>query len=345
MKSIVLEGAAGPSLIAVGDSLSHLDAYCNASGAVIITDAAVRRLHGMRFPVCEVIEIGVGEESKTLRTVGEVYEALLGLGVDRSSQIVAIGGGIVCDVAGFAASTYLRGLRFGFVPTTLLGQVDAGVGGKNGVNLHGYKNLVGTFTQPAFVLCDLDLLSTLPEAELQNGFAEVIKEAVIGDTSLFSFLETHVQEALRLDRGVIEHIIYCSLKVKADIVSRDERESGMRRKLNFGHTLGHAVEKAHHPSHGRAVSLGMSAAARLSAAMGLLSQGDVERIERLLAAFGLPLSMEIDAGLIWEALWKDKKKEGKEIHFVLLEGIGNAKIVPISIGALKGVIDDLCQYR
>jgi 3-dehydroquinate synthase len=345
VRRIVPEGAAGPSVIAVGDSLSHLDAYCNAPPAVIITDAAVRRLHGMRFPVCEVIEIGMGEESKTLTTVGEVYEAFLRLGVDRSSQVVAIGGGIVCDVAGFAASTYLRGLRFGFVPTTLLAQVDAGVGGKNGVNLHGYKNLVGTFTQPDFVLCDLDLLSTLPHAELQNGFAEVIKQAAIGDASLFSFLETHVQEALRLDRGVIERIIYYSLKIKAAIVSRDERESGERRKLNFGHTIGHAVEKVHHPSHGRAISLGMSAASRLSAAMGLLSREDVERIECLLAAFGLPLSMEIDGSLVWDALWKDKKKEGKEVHFVLLEGIGNARIVPISIDALKGVIDDLCQHR
>jgi 3-dehydroquinate synthase len=195
------------------------------------------------------------------------------------------------------------------------------------------------------VLCDPGLLSTLPEAELQNGFAEVIKQAAVGDASFFSFLEKHVQEALRLDPGVIEQIIYSSLKIKAAIVSRDERESGMRRKLNFGHTIGHAVEKVHHPGHGRAVSLGMGAAARLSAAMGLLSQRDVERIERLLAAFGLPLSMEIDAGLVGEALWKDKKKEGKEIHFVLLEGIGNARIVPISIDALKGVIDDLCQYR
>jgi 3-dehydroquinate synthase len=345
VRRIVPEGAAGPSLIAVGEPLSRLGAYCNAPGAVIITDATVRRLHGVRFPAWEVIEIGMGEESKTLTTVGDIYNALLRLGVDRSSQVVAIGGGIVCDVAGFAASTYLRGLRFGFVPTTLLAQVDASVGGKNGVNLHGYKNLVGTFTQPDFVLCDLDLLGTLPEGELQNGFAEVIKQAAIGDASLFSFLETHSQEALRLDRGVIERIIYDSLKIKAAIVSRDERESGIRRKLNFGHTLGHAVEKVHHTSHGRAVSLGMRAASRLSAAMGLLSQVDLERIERLLAAFGLPLSMEIDGSLVWEAFWKDKKREGKEIHFVLLEGIGNAVVVPISIDALKGVIDDLCQHR
>ncbi len=345
MKSIVLEGAAGPSIIAVGDSLGNLNAYCAAPPAVIVTDATVRRLHGMRFPASEVIEIGLGEESKTLGTVAEVYNAFLRLGVDRSSQVVAIGGGIVCDVAGFAASTYLRGLRFGFVPTTLLSQVDAGVGGKNGVNLNGYKNLVGTFTQPAFVLCDPDLLGTLPEAELQNGFAEVIKQAAVGDASFFSFLETHSQEALHLDRGVIEQTIYSCLKIKAAIVSRDERESGERRKLNFGHTLGHAVEKAHNPGHGRAVSLGMRAASRLSAAMGLLPQGDVERIERLLAAFGLPLSMEINAGLVRDALWKDKKKEGREIHFVLLEGIGNARIVSISVDALGGVIDDLCQYR
>ena len=160
---------------------------------MIVTDTVVRSLHGERFPAWPVVEIGTGEGSKTLETAMEIYRAFLRHGVDRSSLVVAIGGGIVCDVAGFAASTYLRGLRFGFVPTTLLAQVDASVGGKNGVNLHGYKNLVGTFTQPAFVLCDLDLLGTLPEAELQNGFAEVVKQAAVGDEALFAFLEAQLR--------------------------------------------------------------------------------------------------------------------------------------------------------
>ena len=176
--------------------------------------------------------------------------------------IVAIGGGIVCDVAGFAASTYMRGLSFGFVPTTLLAQVDASVGGKNGVNLHGYKNLVGTFAQPGFVLCDPELLRTLPTEEVRNGFAEVIKQAAIGDALLFSFLEAGPDAALSLDRAAIDRIVYDCLKVKTNIVKEDELETGERRKLNFGHTVGHAVEKVHGLRHGEAVSIGMMAAAR-----------------------------------------------------------------------------------
>ncbi len=344
MRQLYLETNSGPSVVAIGESLDRLTQYCDPAPSVIVTDGTVRDLHGMRFPACETIEIGIGEASKTLKTVEDLYGSFLRLGLDRSSQVVAVGGGIVCDVTGFAASTYLRGLHFGFAPTTLLSQVDAGVGGKNGVNFHGYKNLVGAFVQPAFVLCDAELLATLPPEERQNGFAEAIKQAAIGDASLFSFLEANATAALRLDRPVIEQIVYACLKIKVSIVSQDERESGERRKLNFGHTIGHAIEKAHRLSHGRAVSLGMSAASRLSAAMGLLSKGDLERIERLLAAFGLPLAMEeLDGEAVEEALWKDKKKKGDEILFVVLEGIGNAQTTPMAIRSLRGAIDDLRQ--
>ena len=173
---------------------------------MIVTDGPVRACIGTGFRPWPVIEIGTGEESKTLATVERLYEAFLAHEIDRSSLIVAIGGGIVCDVAGFAASTYLRGLSFGFVPTTLLAQVDASVGGKNGVNFNGYKNLVGTFTQPRFVLCDPALLRTLPEAEVKNGFAEAVKQAAIGDETLFSYLEEHVREALSLDPDVVGHV-------------------------------------------------------------------------------------------------------------------------------------------
>ena len=246
---------------------------------MIVTDGSVRSLYGDLFPPWEVIEIGIGERSKTLATVERIYEAFLQYEIDRSSFVVAIGGGLVCDVAGYAASTYLRGLRFGFVPTTLLAQVDASVGGKNGVNFKGYKNLVGTFTQPLFVLCDFALLKTLPEPELKNGFAEAIKTAAIGDAHLFSFLETAWKGALSLEPDVIERIVYDCLTVKSRIVSFDEREKGERRKLNFGHTVGHALEKVNHLRHGEAVSLGMVAAAKLSARRGFLTEDDVERLE------------------------------------------------------------------
>jgi len=345
MRGIRLEGASASSVIAVGESLSRLNRYCDEARTIIVTDRVVKTLYGERLSGWPVIEIGAGETSKTLETVEGIYRSLLGLGVDRSFCLVGFGGGIVCDVTGFAASTYLRGLQFGFVPTTLLAQVDAAVGGKNGVNLDGYKNLIGTFTQPAFVLCDHDLLATLPEEELKNGFAEVIKEAAIADGRFFTFLEEKRQDALRLNRRVISRIVYDALAIKVAIVSADERESGERRKLNFGHTVGHAIEKVHGLSHGRAISLGIVAASRLSEAMGLMEEKDVRRIEELLSAFGLPVRYGIETGPVLDAIGKDKKREGEKIHFVLLDRIGKARTVPVTQDSLKGVIDDLRQPR
>jgi len=345
MKELRIEGTAGPSVIAIGESMERLASYSGDARRVAITDPQVVRALGPCFPSMPVVEIGLGEGSKSLRTVEEVYDAFLTLEIDRTWVVIAIGGGVVCDVAGFAASTYLRGLRFGFVPTTLLAQVDASVGGKNGVNLRAYKNLVGTFTQPAFVVCDFDLLGTLPVRELRNGLAEVVKTAAIGDRDLFAFLEESWEGVLSLEHGPVERIVGDSLKVKAGIVSRDEREAGERRKLNFGHTLGHAVEKVCCLGHGEAVSIGMVAAARLSAGRGLLSARDVDRLESLLERIGLPVRIRMDMALINDALRKDKKRQDGEIHFVLLEGIGSARVEPIGIGELEGVIDDLCQPR
>ena len=345
MRELRSENPAGASVIAVGESVERLASYCGGARSVVITDPQVHGALGRRFPSFPVIEIGLGEGSKSLRTVEEVYEGFLGLEIDRASVVIAVGGGVVCDVAGFAASTYLRGLRFGFVPTTLLAQVDASVGGKNGVNLRAYKNLVGTFAQPAFVLCDFDLLGTLPALELRNGVAEVVKTAAIGDQDLFSFLEERWEGILCLEHGPVERIVYDSLKVKAGIVSRDEREAGERRKLNFGHTLGHAVEKVYHLRHGEAISIGMVAAARLSAARGLLPAAEADRLEGLLKRLGLPVRIEMDAALINDALRKDKKRQDREIHFVLLDRIGSAHVELIGIGELEEVIDDLRQSR
>jgi 3-dehydroquinate synthase len=345
MKQLQVVGSTVQSKVVIGESITSLRAYCNGKEPVIITDRTVRSLHGHRFPSGPVIEVGEGEGSKTLRTVEEVYGAFLRNGVDRSSLVVGIGGGIVCDVAGFAASTYLRGIPFGFVPTTLLAQVDASVGGKNGVNLSGYKNLIGTFTQPSFVLCDGELLSTLPKEEVINGFAEVVKQAAIGDPNLFALLEGNVDAALALAPSVIERVVHDSLRVKIAVVSRDEKETGERRKLNLGHTIGHGLEKVHHLRHGEAVSVGMVAAARLSVRQGLLSNGDAVRLENLLVRFGLPVRMTIDIARVIDAVQKDKKRAADIIHFVLLDGIGSARIVPIPITEIEGVLDDLCESR
>jgi len=339
MRKITLDAQSGKCEIAIGESIARLKDYCGGGKLAIVTDATVRRLHGASFPKCEVIEIGTGEESKTLATVEKIYEKLLGMEFERGDMLVGIGGGIVCDVAGFAASTYLRGVRFGFVPTTLLAQVDAAVGGKNGVNLMGYKNLVGTIRQPESVLCDLELLKTLPQRELRCGFAEVIKSAAIGDAQLFSYLEQRLKQCMELQRTAIEKAVHDSLAVKIAIVGKDEGERGERRKLNFGHTLAHAIEKTvKGVPHGEAVAVGMAVAAKISAARGKLQEKDAGRLVGLLEKAGLPTRMELDIGAVMDAIGKDKKREVGKINFVLLEGVGKAVVEKVSMEELEAVL-------
>ena len=187
----------------MGERLANLPRYLPATRTVVITDRTVQDLYQKGFPSCETITIGTGEPIKTLDTVRSIYDKLLEIETDRSTFIAGIGGGIVCDITGFAASTYLRGLRFGFVSTTLLSQVDASVGGKNGVNFKGYKNIVGVFSQPRFVICDFEMLKTLPKKEILSGFGEIVKHAVIGDKNLFSYLEKNHKTAIELDMDVV----------------------------------------------------------------------------------------------------------------------------------------------
>jgi len=348
MRTMKLEGATGACTIMLGESVDNLRGYCNggsggneAGKIVAITDANVRRLHGERLKGLEVVEIGLGEGNKTLATAETLYEKLLELEVERSSFIVGVGGGIVCDVAGFIASTYMRGVQFGFAPTTLLAQVDAAVGGKNGVNFKGYKNIIGTIRQPGFCLCDFEMLKTLPEAEMRNGFAEVVKHAAIGDASLFTYLEGDWKRAFVLEKTAIGKVVHDSLQVKMRIVTADEMEKGERMKLNFGHTLGHAVEKVTGIPHGSAVSIGMVAAAKLSVRKTGLAQKDAERLETLLKGIGLPTSIGADREKVLDAMRKDKKRYGENIRMALLEGMGKAKIVEVGLGELEEVVDDM----
>jgi len=250
LKKIEIQGDTGYSNIFVGERLANLHSYLNHKRVIIITDDNVAGFYEKDFSKADVIRIGTGEGVKTLETVERIYQQLIKLEADRSVFLVGIGGGIVCDVTGFVASTYLRGVSFGYVPTTLLAQVDASVGGKTGVNFMGYKNMVGVFNQPAFVICDPGVLKTLPQRDLISGFAEIVKHAAIADELYFTYLEKNAANALALDPEVLEQIIYDSVVIKADIVNRDEMEKGERRKLNFGHTFGHAVEKTAGISHG-----------------------------------------------------------------------------------------------
>ena len=274
------------------------------------------------------------EREKTLDTVGRIYQRLLDYNADRNSFVVAVGGGILCDVAGFAASTFMRGVPFGFVSTTLLSQVDASVGGKNGVNFGGYKNMIGTFNQPRFVLCDDEMLQTLPEREFISGFSEIVKAAVIRNADLFDYLEQNAHKALSRNPEVIRHLVVEAIKIKADVVAQDEREQGLRRILNFGHTFGHAIEALTDINHGEAVSIGMMFAARRSIDECGFPEIHYERLERLLLQLGLPVATDVQPQKIINALQKDKKREGNDIHFVLLDKIGKAVIRKIALTEL-----------
>ncbi|MCK5164377.1 MAG: 3-dehydroquinate synthase, partial [Desulfobacula sp.] len=238
----------------------------------------------------------------------------------------------------FAASTFLRGVNFGFVSTSLLSQVDASVGGKNGVNLDSYKNMVGVFNQPEFVICDIDLLNTLPKKEISNGFAEIVKHALISDHDMFAFIEKNKQKALNLDYDTIFRLVATSVKIKSQVVQLDEKESGERRKLNFGHTIGHAIEKIEKAGHGRAVSMGMVAAAKFSQARHLINQEDVLRIRSLLADLNLPTSLDYNTNEIISAVGKDKKKLGRDLFYVFLEQIGKARVEKISFDEMNQFI-------
>jgi 3-dehydroquinate synthase len=314
LKEIKMEASNGSSRILLGESVKNLSNYIKAKKSVIITDNNVRQFHGHLFPESEIIEIGTGEQIKNLSTINKILQRFLELELDRSSLIIGIGGGIVCDITGFAASTYMRGLQFAFVPSTLLAQVDAAIGGKS-------------------------------EKELVCGIAEVVKHALIKSTSLFDLLEEEWNSLLSLKPNTTGKIIEESVKIKADIVSADPLEAGERRKLNFGHTLGHAIEKTLHLPHGEAVSIGMVAAARISEARGTLSLYDTRRIESLLQNFRLPFKLPADSEPLIEAIKKDKKRTGEEIYFVLLAGIGKAEVKKISYKELGEYIHDLCKHR
>lgn len=338
MKTIDIHGTNADSAIMIGERLQNLKQHLPVKTPIIITDNNVQNCWGVHFPPGPVITIATGEQIKTIDTVRTIYEQLLTLEADRSSFLVGIGGGIVCDITGFVASTYMRGVRFGFVASTLLAQVDASVGGKNGINFGGYKNILGVFNQPEFVICDINLLKTLPPKELLCGFAEIIKHGAIADKDLFAYLEENCNRALALDQEVIEKLAYDSVIIKSSIVNRDEKEKGERRKLNFGHTFGHAIERIEQVRHGEAVSAGMVLACELGVKRDGLSIQDSDRIARLIEKFGLPVRLPFDSKKVLDTIRMDKKREGDRIHFVFLSEIGRAYVEEIAFQEMEALI-------
>lgn len=345
MKSLEIKTSVGNCRIVFDGALEDAEGLRPGRNGAVITDTTVRRLFGHRFPDLPVIAIEPGESSKEFWTVERLHREFLGLELDRSSFVMGIGGGVVCDLAGFAASTYMRGIGFGFVPSTLLAQSDAAIGGKNGVNVGGVKNIAGLFRQPEYVLIDLSLLETLPAKERLCGLAEIIKHALIADADLFAFLEREEASLLSLERPVVMRALEESVRIKAGFVRADVLESGERRKLNFGHTMGHAVEKTAGLPHGEAVSVGMAAAARISAARGMLPAASAERISGLLERTGLPVGLPIAPEKLFEVMRRDKKRQGDVLRLILLSEIGRAEIVEMTFGELEGHVDDLRQPR
>ena len=315
-----------------------LDGAVTARQVLIVTNSTVAPLYleqlqrGLGCEEQKVHMLPDGEQYKTLETFAEIIDTLIEARFHRDACIVALGGGVVGDIGGFAAASYQRGISYVQIPTTLLAQVDSAVGGKTAVNHPQAKNMIGAFYQPDCVIADTDTLKTLPRREFAAGMAEVIKYGLILDADFFAWLEAHLDEVLALDPDALRIIIGKSCALKAAIVAEDERERGRRALLNLGHTFGHALESIGNYErwlHGEAVSIGMVLAARTSAALGSLDSTDVERVSALLARAGLPTEAAgVDPDRVLEIMQLDKKTTARGLSLILLEGIGNGVIVP-----------------
>lgn len=316
-------------------SFSLLEELVSKQSTVLVTDENVFQLHQKKFEGWKVIVLKAGEEFKQQATVDHIITELIQLEADRKTFIVGIGGGVVTDITGYAASIYMRGLKFGFIPTTILAMVDASIGGKNGVDVGVYKNLAGLIKQPEFLLFDYSMLQTLPNEQWINGFAEIIKHACIKDATLFSILEKFSLHDFQKDDTLLADIIERNVKIKTAVVVADEFETGDRKLLNFGHTIGHALENMHQLLHGHAISIGMVAACNLSEQLTSLHFEEAKRIVLLLAKYHLTVDIETDDEKVFEVLKMDKKRSGNEMNFILLKKIGEAVIQPIGLKLLQ----------
>jgi 3-dehydroquinate synthase len=317
--------------------------------ALVVTDAHVAPLYldrvraGLASHAHDALVLPAGEAAKTLASTDAIFDALAKLGANRDGTIVALGGGVIGDLAGFAAACWMRGIDFVQMPTTLLAMVDSSVGGKTGVNVDAGKNLVGAFHQPRAVVADTATLATLPPREFAAGLAEIVKYGAIGDESFFAWLEVNADALLAHDADALAEAIAFSCAYKAGVVARDERESGERALLNFGHTFGHALETERGYGellHGEAVAIGMVVAAKLSAQLGRALAEDADRLARLLSKFGLPTTLPaVGADALLSRMRLDKKNLGGRIRLILWRGVGKAEIVPdVDEAAIREVL-------
>jgi 3-dehydroquinate synthase len=324
-------------------SFAQFNKVVEKDRCVFVTDQHLFDHHRKYFRGCRVVVIRPGEAYKVQQTIDQVIDQLIEYGADRKTTVVGVGGGVVTDISGFAAAVYMRGIPFGFVPTSVLGMVDASIGGKNGIDVGHYKNLVGTIVQPDFLFYDISLLQTLPQEEWINGFAEIIKHAAIKDAALFRELEKNSLQYYRKNKKALAALIRKNVMIKSAVVMKDEFEAGDRKLLNFGHTLGHAVENIYALPHGHAVAIGIKAACLISEE--LLEFKETARVTALLEKYGLPTDLHTDPGRILEIMRMDKKKTREIMHYVLLEKIGKAVVKPIPMKQLEKLIYSISRAR
>lgn len=319
-------------------SFQNLRQYSHPEKWVVVTDEHVFALHSHRLQGIKTIVIKPGEAHKQQATVDSIILQLLQMEADRQTVIVGLGGGVVTDIAGYVASIFKRGVKLIQIPTSILAMVDAAVGGKNGVDVGAYKNQVGTIYQPQYLLFDYSFLQTLPRAEWINGFAEIIKHACIKDADQFDFLASHQLDDFMQNRELLAGFIEKNVGIKLNVVINDEQETGERQLLNFGHTLGHAIEAHHHLPHGHAISIGMHAAATLSEKLTSFSALQKKELVQLLTKYHLPVHINMDIKALWNILVNDKKRNGNTMNFILLRNIGEGIVHPIELPVLKELI-------
>ena len=320
-------------------SISHLKEIIDLKNVIFITDENVYNAHSNKFKKNKVIILKPGEAFKIQATIDSIVQQLIELEADRKTFLVGVGGGVITDITGFVASIYMRGIKFGFVPTTLLALVDASIGGKNGIDIGLYKNIVGVTKQPAFILHDLSFLKTLPEAEWKNGFAEIIKHACIKDLAMFKQLQQHTLSFYMTHKKETDLLIQRNARIKIKVVQQDEFEQGERKKLNFGHTLGHALENQYELMHGQAVAIGMTYASHIAAE--LTGFRKTATIVQTLELYGLPTYLTFDKEKVFDILKMDKKREKRDINFILLQQIGKGIIVSIPLEELQQIINSI----
>ncbi|HEX5025446.1 MAG TPA: 3-dehydroquinate synthase [Agriterribacter sp.] len=314
----------------------QLKKVVNQKSGIIVTDENVFSAHTKKFKGWNTIVLKPGEGFKVQSTVDTIIEQMIALQADRKTTLVGVGGGVITDITGYAASVYMRGIAFGFVPTSVLGMVDASIGGKNGIDVGVYKNMVGIIRQPSFLLHDYSFLLTLPKGEWENGFAEIIKHACIKDSPMFGELEANTLKTYQTGKQAIRALIKRNALIKIKVVQKDEFEKGDRKLLNFGHTLGHALENQYELSHGQAISIGMTYASEISAQ--LRGFKDTGKVVTLLEQYGLPTYAHFNKKKAVEVLKMDKKRERKEMNYVLLDKIGKGVIQSIPLSQLEKII-------